>query len=440
MFDPRRTLLSEASTSPDARWWTISLVRAVRGLLTWTPAEPLVWPSHAINPVPRLDSNPDARLEAFLAATNELTRRGLDAESLVRYGMPNEIAAVLGGMLLLRDLGIDQPELARRRGVDLEAWRAALPPLELNIGDDGVSAHRLGEIAMGYARTYVPAIFSWIASAPLTSLVMLSPPEASQLAHPHPGCNGDTKVRERYAWLVDRFSTSSIRDWLTTSLQYEFRWQDGTEPPPCPLECMIEREVDKNELNAELARRSAHSIGGDLDPQSILASEVDSHARNLVRQGRPHEAAALFEFAVLKRPYDAGIRNNLGFCLMPENPRAALKELETAAHMGYDHPAVNVYNRACCYLALEQPRDAMAISEEYWAANTLPDADGAILWQWPPDPGWALTEVGEPNGALAELMVCLASNMGWQEDQLRWEERSRLFNTARDQNLAQVCI
>jgi len=431
LFDPHRTLLSEVSTSPDARWWTISLVTAVRGLLTWTPAEELVWPSHATNPGPKLEANPDARLEAFVAATNELTRRGLDADSLVRYGMPNEIAAVLGGLLMLRDLGIEEPELADQRGVDLEAWRAALPPVELNTSGGGVSAERLGEIAMAYARIYVPALFSWIASAPLTSLVMLSPPEASQLGHPHPGFNGDTKIREQYAWLVDRFSTPSIRDWLTTSLQYEFRWQDGTQPPPCPLDCMIEREVDKDELNAELARRSAHSRG-DPDPQSVLASEVDSHARNLVAQGRHHEAAALFEFAALQRPYDADIRNNLGFCLMPENPRAALKELETAAYMGYDHPAVNVYNRACCHLVLEQPRDAMAISEEHWAATTLPEAHGAILWRWPPDPDWSLTKVDEPNGALAELMTRLACNMGWQEDQLRWEERSRLYNAARD--------
>jgi hypothetical protein len=428
LFDPRRTLLSEASTSPDAHWWTISLVTAVRGLLTWTPIEPLVWPSQAANPEQRLEASSDARLEAFVAATSELTRRGLDAESLVRYGMPNEIAAALGGLLLLRDLGLEEPDLAQRRDVDLEAWRAALPPLKLETSERGVSARRLGEIAMGYARTYVPAIFSWIASAPLTSLAMLSPPEGSQLAHPHPGFNGDSKVRERYAWLVDRFSTSSIRGWLTTSLQYEFRWQDGTEPPPCPLDCMIEREVDKDELNAELARRSAHSIGGDPDPQTVLASEVDSHARNLVTQGRHHEAAALFEFAVLRRPYDADVRNNLGFCLIPENPRAALKELEAAAHMGYDHPAVNVYNRACCYLALEQPRAAMVIAEEYWTSATLPEINGAMLWQWPPEPDWALTQVDEPNGALADLMARLASNMGWQEAQLRWNERSRPFN------------
>jgi hypothetical protein len=429
LFDSRRTLLSEATANPDAHWLTISLVTAVRGLLTWTPAESLVWPRQAASPGRSLDANPDARLDAFVAATSELTRRGLDADSLVRYGMPNEMAAVLTGLLLLGDLGIDVPDLARRRGVDLEAWREALPPLELNTSRHEVSAHRLGEIAMGYARNYVPAIFSWIASAPLASLVMLSPPEASQLVHSHPGCNGDTKIRERYAWLIDRFSTSSSRGWLTTSLQYEYRWQDGSEPPPCPQECMRERALDKNELNAELARRSAHGIGGDLDPQSILATEVDSHARNLVKQGRYHEAAALFEFAVLKRPYDADIRNNLGFCLMPENARAALKELEAAAHLGYDHPAINVYNRACCYLALRQPRDAMDASEEYWSATVLPDADSAILWRWPPDPDWALRNVSEPNGALADLMVQVASDMGWQEHQLRWEERAQLFKT-----------
>lgn len=368
-----------------------------------------------------------------MAATDELTRRGLDAESLVRYGMPNDIAGVIMSMLLLQDLGLEEADLAQQRGVDLKAWRAALGPLpELDTSGGTVSASRLHELGLAYTRKYIPAIFSWIASAPLTSIVLLSPPEASELAHPHPGFNGDAKVRERYAWLVDRFSSPSIRSWVTTSLQYEFRWQDGTEPPPCPPECMAEEKVDKSELNAELARRSAHSIGGDPDPQSVLASEVDSHARILVGQGRYHEAAALFEFAVLRLPFDAEVRNNLGFCLMPENPGAALKELEAAGCMGYDHPVVNVYNRACCYLALDQPRTAMAIAEEYWAATALPSVNGAVLWQWPPEPDWVLTDVEEPSGALAELMTRVASGMGWQEEQLRWEERSRPFKAAGD--------
>jgi hypothetical protein len=427
LFNARKTLLSEASGAPDARWWTVSLVTAVHGLVTWTPTEPLDWPHQVSSPDARLEANPDARLEAFLAAAEELTRRGLDAESLVRYGMPNEIAGVLMGMLLMDELGLGEPDLARRRGVDLDAWREALGPVaELGSGSKEFSSQRLHEIAAGYARTYVPAIFSWIAAAPLTSLVMLTPPEGTQLVQTVPCIGGNKKLREQYAWLVDRFSTNSVRSWLTTSLQYEFRWQDEAEPPPCPEELMIERELEEHELNAELAMRSAHSLGGDPDPQSVLASEVDSHARNLCAQGRHQEAATLFEFAVLRRPYDSEVRNNLGFCLIPENPAVAIKELQAAAHMGYAHPAINAYNRACCYLALEQPRAAMATVEEYWPVK-VPDPDGAMLWQWAPGADWVLANVEDPNAALADLMINVAGKMGWAEDQRRWEERARIL-------------
>jgi hypothetical protein len=398
--------------------------------MTWTPAEPLLWPTQATNPSGNSDANPDARVHAFEAASRELTRRGLDAESLVRYGMPNEIAAVIMGLLFMEELGLEDPDLARQRGVDLEAWRAALGPVPgLNRDNKEISAQRLHEIAVGYARNYVPAIFSWIATAPLTSLVMLSPPEASQLVQPVLCVGGDKKLRERYAWLVDRFSTTSLRNWLTTSLQYEYRWQEGAEPPPCPEELMMERELERDELNAELARRSALSIGGDPDPESVLASELDSHARTLVKQGRHHEAAALFEFAVLRRPYDPEVRNNLGFCLIPENPGEAIKDLEAAAHMGYGPAAVNVYNRACCYLALGQPRVAMAVSEEYWAIKAS-NPDGAMLWHWASDSDWTLASVDDANVALADLMMRVACSMGWQEDQRRWEERARLLKAA----------
>ena len=48
----------------------------------------------------------------------------------------------------------------------------------------------------------------------------------------------------------------------------------------------------------------------------------------LLKQGRYREAAAVFEFGVQQRPEDAEVRNNLGFCLIPVEPREALGHLD----------------------------------------------------------------------------------------------------------------
>src|SRR5947209_2253274 len=92
-FDTREMLMSDDSLDPDARWRTASLaslVTAVRAIVAWSPAsrgQP--WPLDVVA------SNPGTLLQAFQAATGELTRRGLDADSLVRYGMRNEITGSL---------------------------------------------------------------------------------------------------------------------------------------------------------------------------------------------------------------------------------------------------------------------------------------------------------------------------------------------------------
>jgi hypothetical protein len=421
LFDARRALLSEGEDSmPGARWRTVSLVTAIRGLVRWSPAEPLAWPSHVANPA--------ASLEAFGAATDELTRRGLDADSLVRYGMRNEITGVLAGMLVVSDLGLGADDLAMQRGADLDAWRKVLGPLPgVKPSTEEVSARRLHAVSAAAVAAYVPPILGWVATAPLNDLMTLSPPSEIRQGRQVPA-SSDPKVCQRYAWLVDRFATTSARDWLTGSLQYEYRWINDLEPPPCPPMLMGDREVDLNALSAELARRSALSIGGEPDPESMLASEIDRHARVLLRAKRYREAAALFEFASLRRPLDADVRNNLGFCLVPENPAQALDALRAAAHMGYAPAAVNVHNQACCHLILGQPRSAVGVAEEYW--KVISQAGGAMLWHWDPSQPVKLMDVDDANVAIAELMARLSAVQGWREEESRWLERTRQLEAA----------
>ena len=419
-FDARETLMCESSAAPDPRWRTVSLVTAVRAIVTWSPASPTgPWPLDATV------SNPGTLPHAFEAATEELTRRGLDADSLVRYGMRNEIAGSLLGLLLVRDLMPAIPDVVHPRGIDLDAWSTVFPgKLEID-PEMKVSVDQIAQRVATVARSHVPVLLGWIMRAPLTSLVALPAPSAGELSLAVPSLGSDDlKLYEQYSWLVDRFSTTSLRDWLTSSLLHEYRWHAEQEPPPCRVELMLDREVGRAELNAEIARRTALDVpSGAPDPEAVLAADMAGHARALLLQGRCGEAAALFEFAARRRPTDPEARNNLGFCLIPSDPKRAMHDLEGAARMGYGHAVVNVYNRVCCHLMLRRPRAALNAAENYWLSKD-DHPGGATLWIWQDDASWKIGDIIDPHRALAELAVKISQTEGWREHEERWRARA----------------
>jgi hypothetical protein len=411
LFDARQILLCEQSPQPDPRWSTVSLVTAVRGLVSWTPAGTLAWPR---------ESSPDSRLTAFRAAAGELTRRGVDADSLVRYGMRNEIAASLMCFLLIKALGLEIPELVEQRGVDIDSWNAAMPSIKGIVHHD-ISLESIEQAVNRSVKFQIPVILPWIMRAPLTSLVTLSPPELVSFSEPAPILS-DSNLYQQYAWLVDRFSTTSFDDWLTSSLHLEYRWHAEQEPPPCPVGLMSDRDLNLDSVNAEIAQRAVLNVpAGEPNPESALAAEMASHARALLTQGRSQEAIALFEFASIRRPSDAQARNNLGFCRIPENPKRALLDLEAAANMGYHDMAVNIYNRICCLMEMRQTRPAIALANSYWEKKT-DSSNAAILWR-PANGTWQIEQVDDPHQALAELMISASWAAGLPDEEAIWRER-----------------
>lgn len=419
-FDARETLMCENSPAvPDSRWRTVSLVTAVRAIVAWSPVHRVgAWSLEVIA------SNPGTLLEAFQAATAELTHRGLDADSLVRYGIRNEIVGSLLGLLVLRDLKIDTPEMVHQRGIDLDEWSRVLPNKPQLDPEAEISADRIAGHASEMASAHVPLLLNWVMQAPLTSLVGLPAPSTEDLKMVTPAISSEErKLYEQYAWLVDRFSTTSLRDWLTSSLLYEYRWQAEQEPPPCSEELMSDREVGNAELNAEIARRTALNVpNGTPDPEAVLADDMAGHARVLLRQDRPSEAAALFEFAARRRPTDPVAHNNLGFCLIQTDPKRAMHELEAAARMGFSNRVVNVYNQVCCHLLQRRPRAALASAEEYWSAQDAHPGT-ATLWIWHTDGSWEIDEGTDPHQALAELAAEIARTEGLAEIEKRWRGR-----------------
>jgi hypothetical protein len=155
-----------------------------------------------------------------------------------------------------------------------------------------------------------------------------------------------------------------------------------------------------------------------------MATEMKQYAVSLLTRGRYQEAATIFKFAANQKPYDASFQNNIGFCLISEDPLEALRYLRTAADMDYRQPAVNLHNQMCCHIALHRPHEALTAAESMWpdvmrSTRSL----SATLWSYDGPDEWLMMHVTDDRMAAADLAVSLAHAEGWETDEAAWRER-----------------
>lgn len=367
-FDARLQLLTDVS-SPEPTWGTVSLVRALKELVRRDP-EAVV------------RKTTDARLlKAMANMADELTRRGLDANSLLRYGLFPEL---VGGVVSFVLPGLSEPDVPSLSQNRVTGWRnlveprlaqagVALPTRLINLRTDDIGA---------IVAVAVPVIIPWIMTAPIADLYALTPPPATE-----PGDLGDlppidVELLKEYRWAVDRFSETRLQDWDSASLHLEYRWTMGEHPAPCPPELMADRPVHRDALEQEITRRTVAPVGSGREWPEVhqsLAQRMQRQAVGFLRDGQHREAAALFEFAAAEAPADASAANNLGFCLIPEDPEVARQHLERAAQLGYQPAVINAYNRALCAMLLREPAKSLRIAEEMWNEGCA--AEPAYLWK-----------------------------------------------------------
>jgi hypothetical protein len=271
-----------------------------------------------------------------------------------------------------------------------------------------------------FGKYFLPVIsrlLQWTAVASLDELINLTPPTRDAIASLPPGEPGDRSLREQYRWPVDHFTKTFYRDWNTESLHYELRWLDGDILAPCPDELMRDRRIPREQITEEIARRVVYN-SGNIDPGESLADEMTRHAEKLLKQRRYREAAAVFEFGVQQRSEDPVVRNNLGFCLIPVEPREALNHLKSAANMGFEPSAINAYNQMCCYVAIGRSRAALNIAD---SEHKKPEAKqvGGFLWR-PHEGQWELFHTERPFNEIAVLAAEIARNEGWKDQEEFW--------------------
>ncbi|MFI6510295.1 hypothetical protein ACIBCT_22040 [Streptosporangium sp. NPDC050855] len=413
-FDARKTRMCEDQEAPRSRWRTSSLVSELQDSLT---------SRLALKPEER-----DKQIHRFKLALQELTQRGLDAESLVRYGMIPEILGPVLGVLLVHRLlphsGVDTD--LQGSGVDVAGWRSLLK-IPAATSATSAAPSQVQELVLEVSREVFDPLLDWIRHADLNELVHLIPPEENGFWSVTESVEDETHLRHKYRWLVERFTQTYLANWSLAALHLEYRWQKDIDPSSFPDSIMRDRNVSIEDLNAEIAHRAvleSKSISESLTPTLFLMSELENHAVTLLRERQYSESAALFNFAIQQWPNDPRAHNDLGFCLLPENPSKALIHLNNAARMGYEPYAINIYNKMCCYLSMHQPRAVLALAEEFWRERPDELDSTGVIWKMT-EGGWRLVQDAYVRAAIAGLVVSVASAHGWKEDEAVWKSREQ---------------
>lgn len=231
----------------------------------------------------------------------------------------------------------------------------------------------------------------WIRTAPISHLLRRTPPaplsdldlvDLEATAPP-----GTEAIIAR--WMVDRFSETYLNAWATDSLRLEWQYVHALRPGCTSAASMRERPADREALASELADQSVsqweHGNEGG-HAESVLRLEVAqflSVALRALREGRRQDAVGLYRGFSEIDPENAEIQNNLGFCLLPDDPEAAIEHLLiAAADDDFYGQAASYANLALAFLLTDRLEDAFAALDN---ARDLADSTD-VVWMWPIEP------------------------------------------------------
>jgi hypothetical protein len=403
-FDASEVLLRDRD-KPCVERRTASLVKELRDLVVQRTAD---------------EGAADLRREKFDRLDEELRSRGIDVDSLVRFGMGPEIFAIHVAPVFLRlvlPADVAEEVIGGRGNFKIEITRAK----SSNASDD-VEDITSDVIAKALSEAHA-SMDVMVNQAPVRVLLKIDPePEAGFM-----GTRSDSLKEElidSYRWLVERFSETFLKEWSTESLHLEYRWVHASGATPCPEDLMSDRVVDNTDLVREIAERAAlddSTKSEGLDSESELTSRMQVYARTLVEHGRYREAAALFEFSLQRHPDDPALLNNIGFCLMLEDPRVAIFHLTEAVKLRYSPLPVAIYNQICCHYMLGEPRLAVRIADNFWPEGFSGNACGAVVWVCAETGEWALADVDDVRVNIATFAAQICAEEGLADRFNQWQ-------------------
>lgn len=202
------------------------------------------------------------------------------------------------------------------------------------------------------------SIYTWAMSVGIDDLLNWTPTDQDPSASPTdlPSLHIDDEA----AWLIERFTLTYLDQWSTAALRMEWLYLHGQIAGPCSSNDMGSREIEETTLAKELADRSTADSAGP-----GLAMRLVEPAIRFIEEGRRTEAAALFEAAAFHEPGSFRALNNLGFCLLPDDPARALHLFDRAIETGDADIQVARVNRVLALTVLGRHTSAIDSAEAF---------------------------------------------------------------------------
>jgi hypothetical protein len=349
----------------------------------------------------------------------ELTKRGFDAELLVRHGVSRALAsAIVLSVLVPRILAAteDPPE-------GLDALTPAPPGWDdvIQLGDSAPSRQFVNAVArhLQAASAGEHFLLAWIEEAPLDDIIDWHPP-GLHLEGVQPDL-GELCFLHR--WVLDHFLNTYLGDWDTRSLHFEWEYIHGRLVPPCPASELSARRIAVEHIAPLIADRAI----ADAKPKtSTPLNRYVMLAVDLLHEGRRNAAAALFEVVMQFEPANAEAHNNYAFCVLLDRPDVALSELDKAVEAGWAQNPIVIANRMFAMMLLGRYTSALSLAETVVDNfDMFPPFNG---WMWTFEGESKLFEVPDIRGYALDLAVEIASRAGNPELVLQWRtNRDRLL-------------
>ncbi|WP_091409859.1 hypothetical protein [Friedmanniella luteola] len=316
------------------------------------------------------------------ACMSELARRGFDVELIAHGPLADSVTQAIVGSVLGRTLSEaessenpDIGEVDSRTSLRDSMYADALEKGELasdhevSVNDRRLDQETAAKIVFTVAGDFHRHVTNWCRAASVEDL--LSWNVSADAQGPAPEGRPDRLA----VWMFDRFTVTYLSDWAPESLRLEWAYRRGNEnlAPVSPAQMAL-RHVDM----ADLADRVADlAVAGD--ERAIRDQHLVRNAAAMLRAGKRDAAAALFEAVRQSDWDDPELHNNYGFCVLPDDPGAALKALDLASSKGFKG-TVNVANRALCLLRLGRPVAAIELLESAYEIWDQLDAGSSYVW------------------------------------------------------------
>jgi hypothetical protein len=397
-FDAAEIYLRESDSRDMELWSPVSLLYEVRKSLA--------------EPPPNNEEDAEERRVRISRCLDILGERGIDFETHIRAPFARSLGAVIGVIAVVGSMvEFDDDSRLAYFG---QHWRDLLGVTdEVSLDDASDSAAQI----VGSLSTTL----TWAFTAPVEELISWLPANG-ELPSPDPGILG--RLSESDHWLVDRFLTTYLDRWEESSLHAEWEWIHGRRQSPIPLSSMRARKLDPGRIAIQIADLATSEEPRRSSTNTMAMAQYQVLAGRLLDDGRRDAAVGVFEGVIAVDPDDADAHNNKGFCLLPDDPAAALESLERARDLDYEPQIVNVANRVTALVRLGRLAAANELADGGYTRFHDSQPVRAALWDLDSlgaDP--TIVHVSDTTDFVAGLGIHIACAVEDETLEERWAAR-----------------